>query len=53
LAMQDRGEETKAAVAQLLTRIPRYSIAREIRLHKPGSARDALVSALRMAGFPQ
>jgi tetratricopeptide (TPR) repeat protein len=52
LAMLDRDEETKAAVAQLLARIPRYSITREIRLHKPGSARDALVAALRMAGFP-
>jgi adenylate cyclase len=52
LAMLGRAEETKAAVAQLLACVPRYSVTREIRLHKPGSACDALVEALRIAGIP-
>lgn len=52
LAKLGRSEEAAAAVAQLLAGIPRYSVAREIRLHKPSPARDALVAALRMAGFP-
>jgi adenylate cyclase len=52
LAMLDRREEAEAAVEQLLACVPRYSVRREIRLHKPGPARDALVAALRTAGFP-
>jgi adenylate cyclase len=52
LAMLGRSEEAAAAVAHLLAGIPRYSVAREIRRHKPSPACEALAVALRVAGFP-
>ncbi len=52
LMVLGRADEAKAAVAQLLARIPRHTVSREIRVYKPGPARDALAKALTLAGFP-
>jgi adenylate cyclase len=52
LAMLGRTDEARAAVSRLLARIPRYTVTRELRLYKSGSARDALAAALATAGFP-
>jgi Tetratricopeptide repeat len=52
LALMGRSEEAEATVAKLLARIPRYSVAREIRLFKPGPPRDLLQRALTTAGLP-
>jgi adenylate cyclase len=51
LAMLGRKAEADAAVEQLLVRVPRYSVTREARLHKPSRARDTLITALTAAGF--
>jgi adenylate cyclase len=52
LAMLGRSEEAASPVAQLVARIPRYTVSREVRIYKPGPARDALQKVLTLAGFP-
>ena len=53
LALLGRNDEALEIAGQLLGRIPRYTISREARIFKPGSARDALGAALAKAGLPR
>jgi len=52
LAMVGRRDEATVSKEQLLARIPRYSVKRDIGLHRPGPARDKLETALAEAGLP-
>ena len=52
LAMLGRIEEAQVAALQLLARIPRYRIRRDLRVHRPGPLRDALAAAFALAGLP-
>jgi tetratricopeptide (TPR) repeat protein len=52
LALEGRDDEARAAVDQLLERIPRYTVSREIRIYRPGPARGALAAALLKSGLP-